>query len=338
MGETLGRLFSFMWGILNNERGDVGDLDPPDPGTPEPEPDPGGPDPEPEPEPAPEPDPEPEPEPSPEPEPEPEPDPNEPVPVSRFNKVYGEKKETERKFDQFKRLGADKYYEVYPDEKPADPGPAQATTEEKAPSFSDAANMTITGGPYDGQTLQEVYEVDQMAAIDLYMDYRDGVGAERAAAKVKSDEVSKSLEAEHTAFAEARSKEIFGKDAKDLSEAENVQLHDLMTSIMDQMEDMGVYKLEPAYKLLTMDDALKNARGDSIKALIEKARNSKVTHISTKGGAAKNTGYEGMEGLTEPQLATRLKNMTGVEQQEFWKKAPGSFIAKHQGLADPWVD
>ena len=75
-----------------------------------------------------------------------------PVPLKRFNKVYGEMKTQTEKFDLYKRLGPDKYYDIYPDEKPKEePAP------EVPASISEAASMVINGGPYDGQTLGDSF-------------------------------------------------------------------------------------------------------------------------------------------------------------------------------------
>ena len=313
----------------------LGEVDPdaePTPG--EPQPEPGGGEPEPEPEPTPEPEPEPG-----EPAPEPEPEPDAPVPLERWNKMYGEKKENERKFDLFKRVGAEKYYEVYPDEKPEASAEDFTKPEEKAlPSFSVASRMKISGGEYDGMTLAEVHENDPFAAMDMYNEYRDGIRAQNDKAKASETRIQEETDTEHNAFYEARSKELFGKDLKELDEPQQKQIHDLMMKVMDQMEEMGVYKLESAYRLATLDDQIKNAKGQSIKSLIDSARKGKVTHIDSKRtGEDTPSGYEGMESLTEDQLSAHIDSMSDDQAIKFWKDAPASFIAKFKSMADAWI-
>ena len=284
-------------------------------------------------------------------EPEPEPEAEEvdetaPVPVDRFNKVYGERKEIERKFDLFRRLGPDKYYEVYPDEKPADTGPAATTTAtipgQRIPTFRECLNLPIDGGPHAGRTLKELWESDDAEdradAQDLYNDYRDGIKAQVDETKTNDAKIREKTDNEHNAFYEARAKELFGKDLDKCEKPEVTQISELTTSIMDQMETMGVYNLENAYKLLTLDDALKNARGESIKSLIEAARKGKTTHIDSKKGTTKGgTGYDGLTEMTDAQVSAHLDTLSETGLVKFWENAPASFIDKHKGIAAAWT-
>ena len=284
-------------------------------------------------------------------EPEPEPEAEEadetaPVPVDRFNKVYGERKEIERKFDLFRRLGPDKYYEVYPDERPADTGPAATTTAtipgQRIPTFRESLSLPIDGGPHAGKTLRDLWESDDAEdradAQDLYNDYRDSIKAQTDETKLNDAKMKEKEDAEYNAFYDARAEELFGKELDKCGESEIIQIRELTLSIQQQMPAMHVYNIENAYKLLTLDDRLKNARGESIKSLIEAARKGKTIHIDSKKGTTKGgTGYDGLTEMTDAQVSAHLNTLSEAGLVKFWEKAPASFIEKHKGIAAAWT-
>ena len=95
----------------------------------------------------------------------------------RINQLTWERKETERKLDLLKRLGPERYFEVYPEERPKDadkrPETSQSIQTDRVLSFSEAQHLRVQGGTYNGLTLAEVYQQDPTMAFDMYLDLRD---------------------------------------------------------------------------------------------------------------------------------------------------------------------
>lgn len=309
----------FLLRVLQDRRGELGDdppgeppddpVEPPEPADPEPaEPpdDPGEP-------------------PS---DPEPVDDDDAPVPLKRFNKVYGEMKTTTEKFDLFKRLGPDKYYEVYPDEKPEE---EPEETPDKPVSISEASHMVITGGEYDGKTLGEVAEIDPLSAMGMYDDYRD----EQRKKADNDAKLKAASETEETNFKAEQAKGLFGKEHSALTAEEQTKIDGVISGTLDWMDKTGRGggNLFDAYYLMNRDAEISAAKGDAAANAVESITKGAVQSISGTKGSAK-TGYGAYINLSRDQMADKLESMSESEKANFYAKAPANVKNKFPEL--PW--
>ena len=271
-----------------------------------------------------------------------EPDPSQPVPYKRFSKVYGEreqlrreKEEVAQKMNLLRTLGPDRYYELYPDERPQGSGGPEPTAQPGAtggelPTMQQCLNMTIQGGPYDGYTLAQLYGSDDLthraAAQDIYQNFRDQRVREVSESQAKEAEARTRVETEHNSFVDQRAQEFYGKGAANLTASERGQIQTIVNTLLDRMEsgELRTYDLTTAYKLATFDDAIKDAKGKSVKALVESMRKatSATKPDGKPSGTAKASGYDGYMSYTPDQMFKHLDRMTTPERIAFWKKAP----------------
>jgi len=252
----------------------------------------------------------------------------EPVPYKRFSKVYGEMKTTTEKFDLFKRLGPDKYYDVYPDEKPEE---EPEEVPETPVSISEAANMVINGGPYDGQTLGEVSKTDPLSAMAMYDEYR----AEQRT-KIEDDKRFKTeAEQEETDFKSEQAKGMFEKEYSTLSTVEQDKIDQVISSALGWMEKTGRGggNLFDAHYLMNRDADIAAAKGDAAASMVNAITRGVVQSIPGKKGN-EQTGYGAYINLTRDQLADKLEKMSESEQATFYGKAPANLKDKFPDL--PW--
>ncbi len=280
---------------------------------------------------------------------EPEPDEDQPIPLKRLNKEYAKRKALERERDElaqkmnlFQRLGPEKYYEVYPDERPTQQRETRETPQpSQVPTFSQCLGLRVQGGQFDGYTLEQLWASEdaniRAAAMDYYTNYRDTVKTQVDQVRAKEIETKTAIEQEHNQFFEGRAQELFGKDANTLSSAELGKIHNLVNTLLDRMEsgELRTYDLNTAYKLATLDDQIKDAKGKSVKALVEAMRKAgSVTKPELKpDGGAKASSYDGFMSYTADQLAAHLNTLNSEEIDVFWKKAPDSLKKRFPSAA-----
>jgi hypothetical protein len=262
------------------------------------------------------------------------------VPQDRFDKVYGESKESQRKLDLMTRLGREEYYKVYPDEKPhgADDLARMGPKYDRVTRFSDAQSMVIEGGQYAGMTLGEVYKTDPMAAQDMYLDYRDD---QRSASDKRATDASvqkTAVETELTDFSAGIAKEMFEKESDALSTEEGTKVDGVVQTVIDWMEKSGRfnYKLEDAYLIMNKDDLLAGAKSDGAKALVAQLKAGSTPAIqANKGSAGRPSGYAAYESMDRNELASKIESMTDAQFTTFSKDAPQSIKDKFSEI--PWV-
>ena len=285
----------------------LGEEPEPEPGKPEPEPEPGVPEPEPEPEPIPEPG-----------EPEPELEPKGPVPLERFNKVYGEGKELERKLDLLRR-DPQAYYEKYPDEKSEEPEPVPISDN----LYADLIHLRVQSGPYDGKSLAEVHEIDPLAAMAIYNDYRDDQRETQRTTKDTQERLKRESEAEVNAFGAKMSVEMFSKEVDKLDGKEAKQMEQFVDEIVDWIGKTGrANNMEDAYFLMHRDNILKTAQVNSTKALIEGLASGEVKTVTTNKSIEGKSGYGQFMEYTVDQLTAHIDGLTDVAFKKFAKDAP----------------
>lgn len=268
-----------------------------------------------------------------------------PVPQARFNEVYGQAKEAQRKLDLFKRLGPDEYYKIYPDEAPKPAANAAkpdrtATVGQPAAdrvlSFSEAQNMIIDGGRYDGQRLGDVYKEDPIAASDIYLNYRDEQKTAIESAKATEASRKQEIETELNQFSGSIAKQMFAKEPSALTESEAKKVDDVVVTVLDWMEQTGRYryKLEDAFMIMSKDDLLAAAKSEGAKAIINQLKGGSTPSVkSNKGSGGRKSGFEAYESMSRDQMATRIADMSDAEFQSFSNKAPQSLKDKFSDIA-----
>ncbi len=263
------------------------------------------------------------------------------VPAKRFKAVYREREdakrtieEKERKFNLFRELGPEKYYEVYPGEKPQGWKPPEKPKEEKV-DFEDLGSMIVKGGPHDGKTLNEVYQENPAYAQRLQYEYLTAKSHEAESAKQTEERIRKESEEEVNAFTTQVSKELFGKETEKLSPQEQVKVKDTIQGVLDWMHKTkrGGGMLADAYFLMNKDGIIADARTKGGKEALESLKKASVPSVDTRGGATVS-GFGAFEGMTADQLAAEVEKMNEKEYQKFMKEAPQTLRSKHPGL--PW--
>ena len=251
-----------------------------------------------------------------------------PVPLKRFNKVYGEMKTQTEKFDLYKRLGPDKYYEVYPEEKPEE---EPEELPEKPIATSEARSMVVRGGEYDGQTLEEVEAISPIDAQDLLISFR----SEQKEEIDRNKSIQADADKEETDFMSEQAKAIYGKDFNDLTAIEQGKVDDVRKTVLTWMDKTGrgFANLFDGYHLMNRDTDIAAAKGDAAANAVNSISRGAVQSISgTKGSA--QTGYGAYINLTRDQMADKLDSWSESEKANFYEKAPANVKNKFPEL--PW--
>jgi hypothetical protein len=260
------------------------------------------------------------------------------IPLARFKKIYYQakgKEETETKLNLFKTLGAEKYYEVYPDEKPADFKPVERKADPPH-ATADIYKMTVTGGQYDGWIVADVAKEDPIAAQVMVNDYLESKRTAKATEERKQEEFNKNFTAEKNAFLFERAKELFGKD-KDYTPEEIKQVNDVYGVLSKWMiaNKKSHYKMEDAYLLMNKDEIIKKTKVTATKEALKTATDKKVIpSIGNGDGSAGLTGFEAAMAMSEDALAKHIDKMSDAEFAKFSKDAPKALKDKFPSL--PW--
>ena len=263
------------------------------------------------------------------------------IPVERWRKIYGkaktaetEKEQISNKLNLFKQLGAEEYYKVYPDEKPADYKPVTKEPEAKT-TEEDFNSMEVSGGKYDGQTIGEVAQVDPVSATLMVNNYLDGKRAAVAEESKKKEEFQVNFINEKNSFCMSRAKELFNKD-KDFTPEEIQQVNTVYQELANFMvaNKIAHYRMDDAYFLMTKDKVIKSAKIDAAKAVINDATKKPVGFIGSGDSNAGVSGFEAYLSMTEEALAKSIDKMNDKEQTKFYKDAPKALREKYPSL--PW--
>lgn len=258
------------------------------------------------------------------------------IPVDRFAKVYKQAKDGERlaeKHNLLKQLGQEEYFRLYPDEAPqgwkpkgADPQPEQVE--------NDPFNMTVHGGPYNGMTLREVWDIDSKEGFRLYDKWKDEQVEQRTAAREKEGKLKADTERELTAFAAERARELFDKAPDAMTDAERKQVSDSIASTIEWMKSTGRGGgvMADAWRLMNYESALAKARESATKGTIDALKKPVVGSIDTGKGTPPESSYGKYAGMTRDQLAREVDAMTVSEFAKFHKEAPEAVRRKFPDL------
>lgn len=258
------------------------------------------------------------------------------IPVDRFAKVYKQAKDGERlaeKHNLLKQLGQEEYFRLYPDEAPqgwkpkgADPQPEQVE--------NDPFNMTVHGGPYNGMTLREVWDIDSKEGFRLYDKWKDEQVEQRTAAREKEGKLKADTEQEIKTFASERARELFDKPPDTLTTAEKKQVSDSIASTIEWMKSTGRGGgvMADAWRLMNYESALAKARESATKGTIDALKKPVVGSIDTGKGTPPESSYGKYAGMTRDQLAREVDAMTVSEFAKFHKEAPEAVRRKFPDL------
>lgn len=257
-----------------------------------------------------------------------------PVPLERFNKVYGEKKSLERKFELF-RTDPEAYYQQYPDERPAAKAPAPPPIPQ---SLREVADFVVQGGDYHGKTFAEVYRVDPFAAATLYEDYRNSLTAEQRKAeeaRTQAEEARKATEAEMESFGASMAKQMYGE--ADLTPEQQQEITTIVEDLAKWMIDnkKALLSMEEAYFLRNRDRILKGEQVKGINALAQALGGDGVPAVSgNKGDGGEVAGFGSYAAMSRNQIAANVERMDDRTYQKFLKEAPPAVRKKCPDL--PW--
>lgn len=269
------------------------------------------------------------------------------IPGKRWKGLYRDfqeekrgKAETDRKYNLLKELGAEKYYEIYPEETPAgwkppekDDGKGKETV--TTPSTQNMGEMVIQGGPHNGKTLNEVWQEDPAYASSLQNQYLDSERKKVETEQQTTDRLKRESEDEVNKFTVDLAKELFGKEAEKLNPNEEKEIVKTIQSIFDWMAKTkrGGAVLADAHFLMNREKHITDAKTKGGKEALESLKRSAPGSITVGGGSSVG-GFSAYEGMTADQLAAEVEKMSEKETLKFFKDAPTALKAKYPSL--PW--
>jgi hypothetical protein len=254
----------------------------------------------------------------------------------RIDKLTWEKNELERKNTLLKKIGPEKYYEVYPEEKPTDYQPTpKADVLPKVP-IEKLGQMAVIGGPHDGKTLNEVYQEDPAYAIALQNDYLGKLQVQERQELEKQDNERRRTESETeiNSFAAVRAIEIYGKDINECTPEEQKAIGDVIQQVLDYSATTknGFGDINKGYWYMKRDQ--KATKEKAAKGQLDKVTKDAVPSVGSGNIAGTITGFESYMGMSEDQLATAIDKMPDEEMVKFMKDAPKALRDKFKSL--PW--
>ncbi len=248
----------------------------------------------------------------------------------RIDDLTRDRKTAEEKLDLFKR-DQESYYQKYPDEKPA-----EAATETQATA---AANLVVTGGKYDGQTLQQIMDVDQLEGMRLMLEYNNAQQAEATEAKKESVERLEKSNQDIDAFKFARAKELFDGKEKDYTQEQLNAIEGTVKKTLDWIDLNSFFdprapgSLDAAYFLMNRDKDLAKAGSIGAKSIADQATRGPVATISSNASSGTETGYDADMAMSDDELADKIDAMSDSAYTDWKSKAPEELKKKHSEIA-----
>lgn len=267
------------------------------------------------------------------------------IPLTRWRKIYHEKmdavrgkEETERKHKLFKELGQDKYYELYPDEAPADYKPAQqARPGQQWPGVNpNMGEMLVKGGDYDGMTLNQVWQENPAYANFLQNQYIESVRTAETRYRERHDTLVKEATTEVEQFSVSVAKELFNKELSGLTPQEEQKIAETIQQTLDFMKKTGRGGgiLADAYFIMNKENLITEARTKGGQAALQSLTKPSVPSINASGGGAV-TGMNAYEAMSRDELAAKIADMNDTQLSRFMKEATPALKQKHPDL--PWT-
>jgi hypothetical protein len=256
----------------------------------------------------------------------------------RIDKLIWEKNETERKFNLLQRLGPDAYYKAYPEERPADyVDPNQIQPEQQEEDYARIVNATVLVGKFKGYTISDMMASGdpEMTTAAHVLINRQLVWEQNQRAAVSNAETRRLQDAstEIGVFAGSIAKELFDKDASTLSEDEGKKVDQAISETLDWMKktNRGGGFIADAYRLMTMDKKLNDAKTKGATKFVESLRKEPVGHVGGGGGTHAADNFDSM---SEKQLAETVDKMGDDKKEAFYKNASPALRRKYPSW--PW--
>ena len=278
------------------------------------------------------------------------------IPAQRWKKLYHNyketerkhseavtgKTETERKFNLYRILGPDKYYEIYTDEKPKDYRPPQGkATAGQSDLFEMVAQYPDPNHPYHGMTLKEIYKDDPAEGRRLERAWEQSHQQQQAAERQKREteahqhqRLLRESEAEIMEFSKSLANELYGKDVPSLSKEEGQKVGQAIRDTLDFMQKTrrGGGNIMDAHFIMNRDRILTDAKTKGGRAALESLQRAHVPSIGTGAGAGPS-GMDAYEAMTPDQLAREIEAMPEKNYAAFLKHASPALRQKHPSIA-----
>jgi len=265
------------------------------------------------------------------------------VPYSRFKEVNDKARtadELKTKFEQFKTLGSEGYYKLYPGEKPEgfEEGKQVDQTTDIQGDFSKAL---VEGGKYDGMEFGKVFQLDPREAyrIDPYYARKldDLAYAAKAEQETKTRRLKEQADKEVSLFSDERANEFYGKGYAELTPKEQGEVAAIVRETLDWSDQTGrsLGNLKDAYVLKNLDKILAGEKTKHAEALFKTLTSAGAPAIQTTGGNGSNSGYDHLVSMTPAQVAAEMNSWPDDKQAEFLKNAPAKFREKYPRLPYP---
>jgi len=259
------------------------------------------------------------------------------VPYPRFKEVNEKAQQADMfktKLDQFKRLGADAYYKLYPDEKPEET-PAPTKTDDPV----DALIYENPGDQYHGMKFAEIfakdpreaYRIDPYYARILHDRQIDSDRAKRTAEQRLLEE----SQAEIDSFSNSVAMEMFGK-SEGLVPEQLKKISDTIQDTLDWMKQTGrgFGKISDAYILKNIDSIKKGTADKTLQGIVKALTSDAAPSISTQKTVPTNSGYGQFLSMDARQVAAEMEKWSDDDQEKFLKTAPKEIREKFPKL--PW--
>jgi hypothetical protein len=266
------------------------------------------------------------------------------IPVERWRKNFAKThaevdtakkaaEETNRKLNLLKELGAEKFFDLYPDERPANYAPPVKTEAAAAVSDEDFNTMIVNGGKYNGWALGDVAKEDPLAASLMLNNYLESNRAVKEKESKRQADFQQNFEQERNQFCYNRAKELFNK-SDNFTDAEKTQAVKVYEDLSKWMiaNKKSHYNMEDAYALMNKDQIIASKIAEASKAAIDKMTKPGAKSIGSISSDGKETGFESYMTMTEDQLSDVIDKMTDKEFKAFLKDAPKELRDKHPGI------
>jgi uncharacterized protein YfbU (UPF0304 family) len=264
--------------------------------------------------------------------------------IDQKNKYKSEAEQLKQKHDLL-RTNPEAYYQQYPYERPQT-YQQNRNYEQQRPQHvsndydrqldpSHIANLTVTGGQYEGMTLAEVYNVDPVYAARMQNDYEWNIRDARSKEQAYIEEGQKNAQVEIDNFKKILSVDMFGSNTNEVDREQDALMDKEIQNIIGVMETRGIKNLEDAYFIMNKDEILKRERQRGLKGVVDKVSNNNgVKSVSMGGTGVKNSSND-YANMDDGALEDAIDNMSDSELNEFLRTAPASLRRKHPGM--PWM-
>jgi len=263
------------------------------------------------------------------------------IPVDRFEKLYWQQKEQERKLELLRTQGAEAYYKEFPDEAPEGYTPTPEGQDAQDPDQADPlmglGESPINGGPYDGWTLNQVYEVNPAAGNILLFNHIATIQGEAEAKEAADKQYVTDAENEATALSNTLAQDIFG--VKELAalkpdQAQKVDAEVTRTIEWMQKENKLHLNVSDAYYLMERDNIIKKARTEGAKETIAAISRPSVPSIKV-GTGTQAPSSDLLDEMTEDELADYIGALSERQYEAFMRNASPTLRNKLPDL--PWA-